>query len=56
MNSWKTVLTDEKNVVMQICDIFQKKEKYYLILNSSFTIFSMNVKAGVDFFNEAFPS
>lgn len=42
---------------MQIYDIFQKKEKYHLILNRSVTIFIMNVESWYKFFfNEAFPS
>lgn len=41
---------------MQIYDIFQKKEKYHLILNSFVTIFIKNVKIWYRiFFNESFP-
>lgn len=50
VNSQKTVLIYEKNVIMWICDIFQKKERYHLILNSSVPIFIMNVKIWCRFF------
>lgn len=56
-NSWKTVLIDKKDVIIiQICDIFQKKEKSHLILEISVIMLIMNVKSWCRFFNEAFPS
>lgn len=57
VKSQKIILTYERNMIVQLCDIFQKKEKYHLILNSSATIFIMNVKSWCRFFffNEVFP-
>ena len=39
-----------KNVIVQICDIFQKKEKCHLRLNSYAAIFIMDVKSCCRFF------
>ena len=41
-------------IIIQICDIFQKKEKSQLILQISVTMLIMNVKSWCRFFNEAF--
>ena len=43
-------------IIIQICDIFQKKGKSHLILEISGTMLIMNVKSWYRFFNETFPS
>ena len=43
-------------IIIQICDIFQKKGKSHLILEISGTMLIMNVKSWCRFFNETFPS